>query len=146
MIRPATHDDVSRIVDLGDLMVKESRFSVLEYAALKVDAFIRSLIDGNQFVLVSEDSGIVNGYFIGMVSEHWASRDLISYDLAMFIHPDHRGGISAAKMVKRYLAWAKSKGAKMINIGVSTGVNPEQTGRLYEKIGFNLIGYIYEGN
>lgn len=146
MIRPATFEDVQPMVELGALMHRESRFSVLQYDPEKVGATIRYLIDNDQCALVAEDNGEVIGGFIGMIMPHWASQDLVASDLTLFVHPNKRGGLSAAKMVKAYREWAVSRGAKMVNLGISTGVNAELTGQLYERMGFTRIGFIYEGN
>lgn len=145
MIRPATHNDVKFMVFLGKLMHEESRFNVLTYNVKKVEAFIRHLIDNNQFVMVAEKDGEIIGGFIGAVMPHYASDDLVAYDFALFLHPDHRGGMAGVKLVKAYRDWALAHGARMISMGVNTGIHAEQTGKMFERIGFELIGYVYEG-
>ena len=145
MIRLATYADIPQMVDLGSLMHKESRFSVLRYDCEKVANLVHHLISSDQCALVAEEDGVVVGLFIGMILPHWCSSDLVSMDMALFVNPEKRGGMTAAKLVKTYRQWAIDRGAKMVGIGVNTGVHAEVTGKLYERIGFKMIGQLYEG-
>lgn len=145
MIRQATREDIPHMIDLGAQMHAESRFSVLGYDREKVAALFSHLLDTDQFIEVIERDGVLIGGFAGFVTEHWASKDLVSYDCGLFISPDHRGGGDAARLIKRFREWAVSRGAKMVTLGVNTGVHPERTARLMEAVGFEQIGYLYEG-
>lgn len=145
MIRPAEPRDVKFMVYLGSLMHQESRFNVLRFNASKVGDFILHLINTNQFAVVAEKDGEIIGGFTGAIMPHYASDDLVAYDFALFLHPEHRGGMTGVKLVKAYREWALSRGAKMVSMGVNTGVHAEQTGKMFERIGFELIGYLYEG-
>ena len=92
MIRQATREDIPHMIDLGAQMHAESRFSVLGYDREKVAALFSHLLDTDQFIEVIERDGVLIGGFAGFVTEHWASKDLVSYDCGLFISPDHRGG------------------------------------------------------
>lgn len=147
MIRPATEEDIPRLVELGRMMHAESRYAGLDYAATKVDALLRRLMtDG--FLIVAQQGERLVGGFAGMISEHWFSHDLVAADLALFIEPDARGGMTAPRLVKAFVTWAKARGASVIDIGVNTGVHTEETGMLLERLGGRLCGHLYsfEGN
>lgn len=145
MIRNATHADIPRMVELGALMHAESRFAVLAYDRAKVAGLFAHLLDDGQFIQVIEADGELVGGFAGFVTEHWASQDLVSYDCGLFIMPEHRGGRAAARLIQRFREWAVGRGAKMVTLGVNTGVHPERTARLMELVGFERIGDLYEG-
>ncbi len=145
MIRQATRDDIPRMIDLGAQMHAESRFSVLGYDREKVTKLFCRLFETDQFIEVIDRDGELIGGFAGFVTEHWASKDLVSYDCGLFISPDHRGSGDAARLIKRFRKWAVSRGAKMVTLGVNTGVHPERTARLMEALEFEKIGYLYEG-
>lgn len=145
MIRQARTEDIPRMLELGAEMHAESRFSVLVYDSEKVAAMLSHLLATDQFIEVIENNGLLVGGFAGFVTDHWASKDLVSYDCGLFISPDHRGGGDAARLIKRFREWAVSRGAKMVTLGVNTGVHPERTARLLESVGFEKIGYLYEG-
>lgn len=144
MIRDATADDLDALVALGQAMHDESRFSVLEYSPQKVRALLSSLI-GSQYMKVVERGGSVVGGFAGVVLPHWSSQDLVGYDLGLFMSRDNRGGGTAAYLLNGFRKWALSRGAKMVTIGISTGVEVEKTRELYDRLQFRTVGYICEG-
>jgi GNAT superfamily N-acetyltransferase len=146
-IRHATADDVDALVALGQRMQAESpRFAKLAYNAQKVGTLLAGLIDGQHgFVLVAEDDqGQAVGGFVGFMMAHWASDDLMAQELAVFVRPDKRGGLMAARMVRMFAAWAKERGCKQTVLGISTGVRVEETAQLYRALGLKQFGYCFE--
>lgn len=144
MIRDATFDDLDALVSIGAAMHEESRFSVLAYEPAKVRATLAALI-GKQYVKVVERNGEVIGGFAGMVTPHWCSHNLVAYDFGLFMLKEHRGGGTAAHLLNGFRKWALEKGAKLVTIGISTGVEIEKTRELYDRLQFKTIGYICEG-
>ena len=146
MVRSATIDDVPVLVALGERMHAESpRFSRLAFDAGKVQALLASAVNApHMLVLVAGRGSDIAGGFVGLIAEHWCSRDLIATDLALFIDPAKRGGIYASRLVRAYLDWAEIKGAKVTQLGITTGVNTLATERLYEALGLARCGSIYE--
>lgn len=142
MIRPATLDDLPRLLALGRAMHAESRYSVLSYSADKVLDMLM-LVMQRGLVLVAERDGHVIGGFAGIVEPHWFSTDLIATDLALFVEPGKRGGFAAAALVGGFLDWAEQRGAKMTDILINTGVRIEATASLFERLGGRNAGLIY---
>lgn len=145
MIRPATHADLPRLLELGAQMHAESRYRVLAFSAARAERTLQMLLDSpNGFLWVAADGGAVTGGLAAMSVPHWASDDEVATDLALFVAPDARGGLTAARLVTRYREWARERGAVIVDMGVSTGVHPEQTARLLERLGARRIGFILE--
>ena len=145
MIRPAWRSDIPRLVRLGVLMHEESRYSRLRLDQEKLANLLASLIDGDHgCVLVAERDREVVGGIVGVLTEHWCSNDTVATDLALFLAPEARGGMLAARLVNGFVAWAKEQGAAMISMGISTGVSVEATGRLYEACGGRQYGTLWE--
>lgn len=146
MIRDATDDDVPALLALGRLMHAESpRFSRLDFSAPRLAGTLRGLIAGGQFMLVgTSDSGKILGGMAAMLLPHWCSDDLVATDLALFIAPEARGGLLPARLLSRYVRWARARGAVLIQAGVTTGVETETTARLYERTGLTRCGVILE--
>lgn len=145
MIRKATHADLPRLLELGAMMHAESRFRVLRWNPEKLGRLLEDLIHGEHgFVWVSEKQGDVIGVAVGILLPHWCSDDLTFNDLAVFVVPEHRGGTSAMRLVRAMVTWARTMGAALITLGVSTGVHAEQTGKLFEALGGVCVGGLYD--
>lgn len=137
-IRAAALADVPTIVELGRAMLTESpRWSRLTYNGQKVaetlERFIRSP-DGFVWVAVSNDA--VVGLLVAFIEEYWAADERVAQELALFVRPDVRGALCAARLIAALDAWANLRGAKLCQCGTSTGVDNERTAQLYERLGF----------
>ena len=146
MIRAATFDDIPALLALGERMHAESpRFSQLAFCR---DQLARTLggVLGNPLGLlcVGDVGGAVGGVMLALAYQHWCSSDIVASELALYVEPEHRGTLMAARLIKRYRQWAAEVGAKHITAGVSTGVHVEETARLYEAMGMRRFGVLLE--
>jgi GNAT superfamily N-acetyltransferase len=146
VIRPAHPGDLRQIIDLGRLMHEESpRLGKLRYVPAKAYTAIGRLIDSEDgFVRVVEEDGEIIGGIACCIKDHWYSTDKMAYDIALFVRPDRRGGLTAAKLVKEYVEWAREKGAVITQFGISTGVHLASTGALLNRLGFEASGFLYD--
>lgn len=146
MIREAALSDIARLVELGRVMHAESPvFSRLSFDAdVLADTLAQVVRSEHGFAWVLEVDGEVVGGIAAGASPHWFSRDITTCDLALFILPQHRGTRGCAHLVNAYAAWARGLGAVLINLGVMTGVNTEQTVALLERIGWKRSGVMME--
>ncbi len=144
MIRPAIPDDVPRLVELGRLMHAESeRFARLRFDGQILAHTLRVAI-AEHFAMVVEREGHVIGGMVALLTPHWFSPDLTACDLALFIDPEHRGGLAAARLLVHYERWSKARGSAMTLFGVMTGVHVEQTVALAEQLGWRRAGVVME--
>lgn len=145
MIRAAVATDVSRLVDLGAVMHSESpRFRDFTYQPARVEAMLEWLMASPQgLVLVADQQfeGVIGG-IMAMCMPHYACELVQASDLALFIHPEFRGGSAALRLVRGYLDWARTMDAEP-SIGVNTGVQPERTGKLLAALGAEQTGIIW---
>lgn len=146
MIRSATIDDLPTLLALGEAMHAESpRFAKMAFSAARLEETLRALILlPRGFVVVAEIGGEIVGGMVAVCMTHWASEDLLATDLALFVRREHRGGLTAARLVRRYAGWAMGEGAKLIQLGVTTGVATDETAAMYEAIGLRRCGVILE--
>jgi GNAT superfamily N-acetyltransferase len=146
MLRAATIDDLPALVELGAVMHAESpRYARLRFDAGRLAQTLTGLLstpDG--FLWVAEREGEIVGGLAAVVVQHWCSADRVAADLALFMTPDARGTLAPARLVNRYVAWARERGAVHVQFGVSTGVHPEQTAQLLERLGFARCGILLE--
>ncbi|UVE55303.1 GNAT family N-acetyltransferase [Burkholderia sp. EMB26] len=146
MIRNATLDDVPALVDLGALMAAESpRYRRYRFSAPKLAALFERLIASDDgFLMMAERDGAPIGVMAATVMEHWMSEDRIACDFGLFIDPEHRGGMLAARFVRTYRQWARARGAIDTFLGISTGVHVEQTARFYKTLGLIEASITFE--
>ena len=146
MIREATLEDIPALLALGQWMASESpRFSRLSFSRDRLTATLAQLIQSPQgFLWVAEEGGGMVGGMAALIHPHWFSDDLVASDLALFMSPQARGGMAAARLLRHYKAWAMAHGAVLVQAGVSTGLRTENTAQLYERMGFERCGVILE--
>lgn len=145
-IRTATYDDLDVLMELTESMHAESpRYSRMAFSHQKMINLYVMLIDSAWgLVLIAERDGVIIGGVAAMVTEHWLSNDMIASEFGLFILPEHRGGMTAARLARGYIEWAKEQGAKMIQFGISTGVHTDETAALYRAIGLKQFSIGFE--
>lgn len=146
IIRPARHDDLGRLAEIGAVLHSESeRFRRCRYAPEKVLALMSALMQSaNGLVLVVEKDGEVIGGIAATVVEQWYSFDRIATDISVFILPEHRGGTALARLLNAYREWAESRGAVYALAGISTSITVARTQSLYEALGARYVGPMME--
>lgn len=95
--------------------------------------------DSVYFRLVVRGDEVLGGFF-GIISTNYFSNAKSARDLAWFIKPGKRGGFAAVMLVGDWEQWGRARGAVSFFLGQSTGVNIESTQRLYEKLGYRVVG------
>lgn len=90
--------------------------------------------------LARDDDGYFGG-IIGMVAEEFFGHDLVASDLGLFILPEKRGTSAAPRLVRAFEEWAIARGARQIYLGQTTGVEIDRTRRLYEGLGYKVVGF-----
>ncbi len=147
MIRRMVEDDIEVLTAIGGQMHSESAYGHTEYSADKCKALGENIIASPRLVgLVSEVNEEINGFFIGVVSEHYFSDTLMASDLLLYVVPEYRNGMSGVRLIKSYIEWAKESGVEPCNIQLAqtAGIDPAVVDRLYKKLGFHPSGTIYK--
>lgn len=144
MIRPATLDDLPALMRLAGDMHQESRYAHRRLNEGKLaKLFVRMVSDEDGFIWVAiGDDGVTIGALAAMAFDHWCHDVRVAMDFGLFMHPNHRGGLAAARLVKRCKEWAADLGVEL-EMGVTTGVQPEKTGRFLQCMGFRPVGTLY---
>ena len=140
--------DVDMCVRLASLMASEGNFATLQFDPDKVRMLgARCLSDPREqtmFLRMAMKNGELIGMMVGYIGDYHFSPQLIANDIALYVHPDHRGGSAASRLLKQFIEWAQGHEVHEICLGVSVGVNDELVGRLYRKFGFEEVGSIYK--
>lgn len=145
-IRPATHDDLDQLIAISAAMHDESpRYSKLTFAAAKLRTLYGSLIHSpDGLLLVADRDGEIIGGLAALVAPHWSAVERVATDFGLFVLPAHRGGMTAVRLAKAYIAWAQDQDAQIIQLGISTGVATEETAELYRAIGLKQFSIGFE--
>ena len=147
MIRLAALDDIPRMVELGALMHAESpEFKGMRFDSDKLAATIATVISntGGGFARALELQGRVVGGMLAMATPHYFSPDFVTCDLAMFIAPEHRGGMAAVRLLAAYRDWGKKLGAAKVQLGVMAGIDSWMVEALCERLGARRAGVVME--
>jgi GNAT superfamily N-acetyltransferase len=147
MIRMATLDDIPRMVDLGAQMHAESpEFCGMQFDPGRLANTIAAVIGntGGGFARVLERDGQVIGGLLAMATPHYFSPDLVACDLAMFIAPEHRGGLAAVRLLAAYRDWGRAIGAVKVQLGVMAGIESWMVEALCERLGARRAGVVME--
>lgn len=140
MIRRGTQDDRGNLLDLGFLMHQESVYAPLAWDRAKAGCeFDWTLKNG--VILVYEAEGRPQGMMLGHVKAPWFSHDKVGYEEVLYVHPLYRNGSIAASFIKYWSSWCLEQGVKMLRPSTSCGSFGAD--RLYESLGFTLIGGNY---
>jgi GNAT superfamily N-acetyltransferase len=145
MIRAATHDDLPALVALGAFLHDESpRYRVRSFDPVRCGEHLRGLIDGAGVVFVADHAGVVVGGFAGGIAVDWFGSHKTAFDYSLMVHPEHRQGVVAVRLITAFKHWAKRMGADSVQMGVTTGIHDDNTARLYMALGFDRIGQLFE--
>lgn len=149
IVRNATHEDIAALLDIGAAMHAESpRYSPLSYSRAKVQQLLAHLVNmPTGFLQVAERDGLLIGGMAGIITPQWFSEiDLVASEFALFLLPEHRGGMAAPRLVKSFISWARANGVKpgYVQLIISTGVHVEQTAGLYQALGCRQFSVGFE--
>jgi GNAT superfamily N-acetyltransferase len=140
MIRNATPEDIAAVVEMGVMMVDETSYKHVTYSPERVEATCKILI-ANGFIAVAEKDGEVVGAMLGDVYTPWYTTDRMGIDYCIYIKPEHRSGLMAVRLIKRFEEWCIAMGATQIRPGVGTG--NANAGKLYKMLGYKVVGECY---
>lgn len=140
MIRPAKISDIATLVILGQQMHDETSYKHVTYSPERVAATCELMIS-NGFIVVAEKEGQIVGVMMGDVHTPWYTTDSMGIDYCLYIYPQHRHGIAAMRMIKRFEEWCIAMGATQVRPGIGTG--DLSVAKLYEKLGYKNVGNWY---
>lgn len=143
MIRPATIEDIPRIVELGNMLHQESRYAAISFSEEKVAALMKHLIQVDGVVFVAEVDGEIVGGIAGGVTEFWFSTEKQAFDYSFFLAPDARHGMQAVRLMVAFESWAKLRGARQVDMGITTDIHVDKSARLYTGMGYKDCGKLF---
>lgn len=144
MIRRATNDDKSRVIELlrdsrlGAGFDKPDGLTGFTFPFDPIYAerlFVRYRVAPRTFCIVYDVDGRAEGILMAHAFEHDFGPVLIAQERVWWIDPNHRGS-SAARMLNAYEEWAINSGCKFVGMA-GMGEDPI-VGELYKRRGFRV--------
>lgn len=99
--------------------------------------------DGKFFLIYSKNQKEIQGMFLGFLTQPFFSDDILAHDFLMYVKPEYRGTPVFVKMLRSFEEWAKSKGAKAVRVGHTTGIDTEKAPPLFSRLGHSSMGYLF---
>lgn len=106
IVRPGTKDDAYEFMYLVKQMVKDVNYP-FKVDMKKTLESGEAMVDNPLFFYwVAEAEGEVVGFLVAAVNQTIFSSEKIASELGWYIHPDHRKGTAALRLLKEYEKWA----------------------------------------
>lgn len=126
-------------LELGNKMHFESRFKEFVFDENKI---LRLLENPNIFCRIAFIDDKPIGFFLGVIQQMWFSNQKAGYDLGLYIEPEHRGGMTAIRLIKEFEKFCKENNCLDINLGSSADIATNSAKRLFTKLGYKECGFL----
>jgi len=142
---PVQLENIRDVLFLGEKMHKESAYSDMPFdMEMAAQNIFHNIIQSEYgFGLVAYKDTNPIGLLCGALATHYFGPALYAYDFAWYVTPKQRGSSTAIRMLKKFEKWAKDRGALEVHLGVTTGVSPEKTAKMFERMGYEFVGSNY---
>ena len=120
----------------------------VDYA--RVDEALQGLFHQNRgthcLLLAELGDGTVAGLLLGCVQRYFYSNECQAQLIQWFVRPSFRGTSAAPRLVKAFVEWARQREASEVMLGVTSGVQVQQTDAMLRRLGFRFLGGNYAVN
>lgn len=149
IVRSAHHHELDKLVEISRKVLLESVYSHMDFDKDKSANYICGAILGQPgwflrvIARVSDDEPVGGIACYNQVSIF--GKDKIATDVTIMIDAGHRGKCvrQMLQIIREFREWAIADGAKLIKIGVSSGINIDKASAVFERMGFARIGAMH---
>lgn len=137
-VRPATTDDVPRIVAMGRKFWSQTAYA--PHVIYCPDSIAASALEmmGAGLLLVAELEGVAVGAVGLMAVPCYANRDvLMAAELYWYIEPEHRDSGAGKALLVAIEAAARAAGVKIVGMMLLEAVEPEKAAAIYKRLGYS---------
>ena len=144
MIRPATHCDLNKIIEIGRSIATEisPHYAIDEFKTRKTLLFLMNARRGCVFVATNK-SGEVIGFIAGQVDALWFSKSCYATEIGFLVEKGYP--MQSYLLAKSFIQWSKAFDDVVdITLNISSGMDAKgRLGRLYERLGLKPMGGCY---
>lgn len=119
--------------------VTQCNFPLDEEKLLQQLAMSQTMPDTVYVRLAILGADVLGGFF-GVISTTFFSPKPACKDMVWFVRKNRRGGLAALRLVADFEQWGLDHGVRDFYLGQSTGVAIETTMKLYEHLGYEVVG------
>lgn len=142
-VRAAIDLDILPLLTLaGEYQAEASRWSVFSFDPDRAVALAAiAVMDPMQQIFIAYKGSEVHGFiWVALDSPVW-SKDIVGYDLFLYVPKKHRNLFTAKALVGAFEKWAKACGAKAVHTGTNSGIfNDNPAEALYKHLGYSQGG------
>lgn len=148
-IREAREEEVFHIADICEAVLKEApTYTALTFDKDKASNLIYGAIMKQQgwwLRVIANDADTIVGGLCCYCGESDFGPDKIAYDITIMVDEEYRGKClkELIQLVDAYKTWALAEGAKVIKMGVSSGINIDKASTFFASLGFKRIGAMH---
>lgn len=143
-LRKMTEADLDLMEGLMKANHEESYYKDLEYNKISSRLTFMEYIYGLEtYAKVIEDKQKIIGYLLGFTQKFIFNKDKYASDLLLYVDDKYRGKLVGKKLLTDFEKWSKDLGCKEILLGTKTEITTERTKQLYNKLGYNTVGYLF---
>lgn len=139
-MRHATHDDIAALIELGRPFL--SAHPMLQSIAItdeQLQGVLTNIIDRGIIIVAESVDGSLVGMLAGMICPMWcAPESKVATELAWWMKPGNRHGMTAVRMVKDFEEWANQHGATHFVMSSIPSFGPRSS-QLIERLGYQLV-------
>lgn len=138
-VRAAIDLDIIPLMTLAkDYQEEASRWSTFSFDPDRIATLAAFAIpDPTQQIFIAYKGNEVHGFmWVAIDSPVW-SKDIMGYDLFLYVPKKHRNLFTAKALVGAFEKWAKACGAKAVHTGTNSGIfNDNPAEALYSHLGY----------
>lgn len=148
-VRDALDKEVFTLTDISERILKESpTYAHFTFSKEKTANYLYSAImkhDGWFLRVIVDESDQIVGGLICYCEPLVFTDEKIAYDITIMVEKEHRGRClpQLVQVIDEYKEWAVMQGAKLVKLGVSSGISIDSAAKFFERLGFERIGSMH---
>lgn len=149
-VRDARGEELDKLARISERVLKEAptytgmRFDLDKTANMIAGAILKQKGWFLRVIARDGDNEPVGGLICVCVDSTFGP-DKIAYDITIMLDQEHRGKClkQLIQIIEEYKAWAIAEGAKVVKMGVSSGLSVDGASMFFERLGFARIGAMH---
>lgn len=139
-MRHATHDDIAALIELGrPFLTAHPMLKGVVVTDEQLQGALTNIIDKGIIIVAESVDGSLIGMLAGMICPMWcAPESRVATELAWWMSPGNRHGMTAVRMVKDFEEWANQNGATHFVMSSIPSFGPRSS-QLIERLGYQLV-------